>query len=219
MTNSNRETWLHAATTQLRPLFESAGLILPEHIHLSIGFPSKMALSTKKRRIGECWSFNASKDKNYHIFISPLLSDALQVLGTLVHELVHAAVGCDCGHKGAFVKGAKAVGLTGPWTATGETEELKAKLAGVIDIIGQYPHGALTAAMLNRKKQPTRLIKVVCPSGCKSEMEVGKKGKTKLVTYSARMTQVHIDAFGPPRCGSCNERMVEEDAKESEADD
>ena len=218
MTNSNRETWLQAATSQLRPLFESAGMTLPDYIHLSIGFPSKMALSTKKRRIGECWSYNVSKDKNYHIFVSPLLSDAVQVLGTLVHELVHAAVGCDCGHKGAFVRGAKAVGLTGPWTATGETEELTAKLNDIINVIGPYPHGALTAAMLNRKKQPTRLIKVVCPLGCKSEMEVGKKGKTKLVLYSARMTQVHLDAFGAPLCGNCNERMVEEDAEREDED-
>ncbi len=36
----------------------------------------------------------------------------------LLHEMIHAAVGIDAGHKGPFKRAAIAVGLAGPMTAT-----------------------------------------------------------------------------------------------------
>jgi hypothetical protein len=99
----NREAWLHAAVDLMRPLFHAKGKPIPETVQVSTGWPSKSALSNKSRRIGECWDASAASDKQPHIFISPILDNekSCRVLDVLHHELIHAAVGCACGHKGA----------------------------------------------------------------------------------------------------------------------
>ena len=77
----------------LRPDFEAIGAPLPEKIRVSCGFPSKSALANKARRIGECWGVESSEDKSFQVFVSPLLKESVEVTATLVHELVHTAVG------------------------------------------------------------------------------------------------------------------------------
>lgn len=158
-----REEWLIELTRKLRSYFENAGYPLPEKIRASCGFPSKGALATKARRIGECWSCESSDDKHFETFVSPLLSDALEVAATQVHELCHAAVGPECGHKKPFRGAMKAVGLEGKPTATNAGPELTAHLQKLIAEIGPYPHAKLTKAG-GLKKQGTRMLKLECPS-------------------------------------------------------
>jgi hypothetical protein len=80
----------------------------------------------------------------------------------LVHELVHVTVGIEAGHRGAFVKCARAVGLVGPWTSTKAGPQLARSLSELAGELGKYPHGSLEHMTDGRKKQPTRLIKVEC---------------------------------------------------------
>jgi hypothetical protein len=42
MAGLNREAWLEALLEKLRPLFSEAGYPLPEQVHVSVGWPSKM---------------------------------------------------------------------------------------------------------------------------------------------------------------------------------
>src|SRR5690606_40933556 len=91
----NREDWLQRATLELRDRFTAAEFPLPEKLHLSVGFPAKGGLGARKRVVGQCWPGTVSADGVHHIFISPLLGDAVEVLAVLVHELVHAAVGTE----------------------------------------------------------------------------------------------------------------------------
>jgi len=98
-THTLRDQWFAAALKGLKPLFADIGYPLTaEVIRISAGFPSKGARSLKSRRIGECWDATAIADGVCQIYISPVLVDPVKVLGVLVHELVHAAVGCKCGH-------------------------------------------------------------------------------------------------------------------------
>ena len=99
-----REDWLEQMIDLLRPDFEQIGSPLPEKIRVSCGFPSKSALSPTKRRIGECWGVESSEDNSYQVFICPLLKEGVEVSATLVHELVHTAVGIECKHRGPFTK-------------------------------------------------------------------------------------------------------------------
>lgn len=89
----NREQWLMSCAEQLRPAFEAAGKPLPALFKVSIGFPSKRALSASHQRIGECWSPSASVDNVHQILISPIIGDGLRAADVLVHELCHAAPG------------------------------------------------------------------------------------------------------------------------------
>lgn len=197
---ADREGWLLELTRRLRPYFENAGYPLPEKIRASCGFPSKGALATKSRRIGECWSCESSDDKHFETFVSPLLDNVLEVAATQVHELCHAAVGTECGHKKPFRMAMKAVGLEGKPTATKAGEALKAHLQKLIDEIGSYPHAKLTKAS-GPKKQTTRMLKLECP----------KCG------YMCRTTKKWIEV-GVPTC-PCGEKMRAALPDEEEGED
>lgn len=196
-----REDWLEQMITKLRPDFDKIGSPLPEKIRVSCGFPSKSALANKARRIGECWGVESSEDKSFQVFISPLLKDGIEVAGTLVHELVHCAVGIDCKHRGPFPRVAKAVGLEGKMTETTVGETLQARLKQLIDELGVYPHARLIASN-KPKTQSTRMLKVVCTQ-CECVV---------------RMTRKWLDEAGVPTCG-CGGEMVEEGGSEEGGDD
>jgi hypothetical protein len=164
-----REAWLEYAIVLCREYFAERGYTIPEKVRCTCGWPSRSALATKKRRIGECWSLKSSEDGTIEMFISPLIAQAHDVLPVLVHELVHAVVGVECGHKGRFIECAKAVGLERPWTATSAGSDLAQVIRRWIqesDGLGRYPHAPLTANEQPRT-QTTRMLKMECPDcGC-----------------------------------------------------
>jgi hypothetical protein len=185
---TTREAWLHAGIESMRPLFLNAGNPLPGAVHVSVGFPSVGGLARKRRRLGECWSSAASKDGNHHIFVSPLLNDAIEILDVLTHELVHSAVGTPAGHGPVFRRAALALGLQGPMRSATAGPDLRAQLAALATRLGDLPHAGLFCDP-TRKKQSTRLLKVDCPD----------------CGYVARITARWI-AAGLPTC-PCGEPM------------
>lgn len=166
MNFETREAWLKEACNKLPEGLAVAGLVfptaLPSDLKVSCGFPSTRALSTKKRRIGECWR---SGEPNTQVYISPVLDTPLDVLGTLVHELLHATLPKGTGHKGLFKREMKNVGLEGKPTETTIGEALSHCLNDLAGELGVYPHKAITASELERKKQTTRLrlYECACP--------------------------------------------------------
>jgi len=195
----NRESWLTMVIGRLRPVFEGVQFSVPEKIRASCSWPSKSGLAQKKRCIGEAWSAENSGDHSFEVFISPVLKDPLEVAATLVHELVHCAVGLEEKHRGLFSKCARAIGLEGKMIETVAGENLKAQLQQITDEIGPYPHAELKHSNAP-PKQGTRMRKVVCTEcGC-----------------IVRMTRRWMDDAGLPTCG-CGVAMaiVDEESCES----
>lgn len=155
-----REAWLQALAEAVRPWFVDIGLTVPE-VRIGVGFTSKGARS---KRIGECWHPEASADGVPQVFVHPSTSEPLDVAGTVLHELVHAAVGPGHKHGPVFKAPAVALGLEGRMTSTHVGDALAARLAPVLDSLGPYPHGALTPGFTgsNGPKQTTRMHKVEC---------------------------------------------------------
>lgn len=135
-----REAWLHAAADQLRPLFAAKGYTLPD-CKISCGFAST---GVRSGHIGQCWSRRSSPEGMNQIFISPALEDPVEVLDTLVHELVHAVDDCQHKHGKEFKKMALRLGLKGPMRSAGAGPELKAKLQALAQGLGAYPHARLS---------------------------------------------------------------------------
>jgi predicted RNA-binding Zn-ribbon protein involved in translation (DUF1610 family) len=158
--HDTREAWLKDLAQRLRPMFKLAKYPLPKEVRFSCGWPSTRPFSETKRVIGECW-FPQGPKGYANIFISPYLADEIEVGATLVHELVHAAVGKKCGHKGPFIRCMDAIGLVGKPTETEAGPELQQRLNKLMKSIGKYPHEKLNKS--GRKKQTTRLIKLTCP--------------------------------------------------------
>ena len=144
--NKTREQWLNSAAGRLAKLLKQHEAEVPEKTLISVGFPKGHG----PRAIGQAWP---PQQDAHHIFISPKLVEPIAVLGTLLHELIHVAVGCEHGHKGPFRKVARAVGLKGKLTATvvEAGTDLAETLEKMSEALGEYPHKALVPVASGRK--------------------------------------------------------------------
>jgi hypothetical protein len=191
---STREEWLVAAIAAVTPRFEEAEAVIPP-VRVSVGWPG--GRGKKGTVIGQCWPSSASRDGVVQVFVSPVLDDAVRVLDVLMHELVHAADDCQNGHKGPFVRIARAIGLEGKPTATVAGDDLREDLEAILGELGPYPHAALGRPMDGAdgpKKQGTRMLKVECAEGS---------------GYTVRTTRKWLDEYGAPLCPCHQETMVE----------
>jgi hypothetical protein len=113
-----RDRWLLRVMEGFVGWFEQLGAALPDNIRIACSWPSRGGTGRVKRVVGQCWPWRLSNDGTYEIFISPTLDDAIDVAGTLLHELIHAALGCEGGHGPRFRYLALALGLEGRMTST-----------------------------------------------------------------------------------------------------
>lgn len=189
--HATREAWLNAAVEALRPVFLTlAQAELPAELLVSVGWPGGKSI---RKVIGQCWAASTAAGTP-HLYVSPMLgADPVDLLGCLVHELIHAWDDCKSQHKGAFLKAFRALGMTGKATECAVGDELRPILADIAAQLGAYPHKAVTLAEVDAQpKQTTRMLKVEC----------GADG------YTVRMTRKWLDELGAPTC-PCGERMVE----------
>jgi hypothetical protein len=196
---ATREAWLMTAIETFRPVFaEKTGEELPEKIRVSTGWTKR----ARKGSIGWTWISGAAEDKVNNVFISPEISDSVEVLAVLLHELIHVADDCEHGHTGAFKKMWQALGFTGKATCSTPGEELKDHLEAMTLIMGDYPHakmltGAEGGKTSGPKKQGTRMIKVSCED----------------CGYTVRTTKKWLEV-GPPACPLHGSMIPELDAGE-----
>ena len=106
----------------LRPIFLEQGFNVPLEIQVSCGFPST---GIRSGHIGQCWPSACCSNTSNQIFISPILDDSLEVLDTLIYELVHAVDDCAHKHGREFKKIALKIGMTGPMRSAGAGPQLK----------------------------------------------------------------------------------------------
>jgi hypothetical protein len=192
-TFETREAWLTEAIESLRTdIFAARDLEIPAY-RVSVGWPG--GRGKKSNVVGQCWNTAQTEDGTAAIFISPTVKDPVEVLSILVHEIIHAIDDCVSGHRGAFVKMFRKVGMVGKATQSAAGEELSAQLASVAETLGAYPHAAIKKGQsgAGEKKQSTRMLKVVC-----LDEDCG---------YSLRTTRQWLDV-GLPTC-ACGEEMAE----------
>ncbi len=139
-----REAWLTAATHLLAAHFlplADGKTKLPEKWACSCGFPYR-----SKEAIGQCFPPTLSADGTTHMFVCPTQAEPVRVLDILLHEMGHAAVGCDKGHKKEFKAFCEEVGLSGKATVTVAEPgtELHTKLTRIAAQLGPYPHAPPT---------------------------------------------------------------------------
>jgi hypothetical protein len=163
-----RESWLQKGILELTSLFQAKGYIVPACL-VSCGFASS---GTKLNHIGQCWSRKSSSAEINQIFISPVLSDPVEVLDTLLHELIHAVDDCEHKHGKEFKKMALRLGMKGPMRSAGAGPELRAVLETISLKLGPYPHSQLKVSRFTRTNHPRPSAK--CPE-CKYQVPMFKK--------------------------------------------
>ena len=177
---TTREEWLNAAAERLNAVIAEKTELKPSRkVLVSTGWPRR---DRSGKVVGQCWKKGVGSGTN-HVFVSPTLSTATDVLPVLLHELIHAADDCQSQHKGAFRRAWKALGFTGKPTESTPSPELRAALRALAGELGKYPHDRLYP-LGDEKKQTTRMLKVVCEEcGC-----------------VIRMTKTWIEEVGCPTC-------------------
>jgi hypothetical protein len=158
---TTREAWLLGLTDAIRPWYEELGLTVPD-VRVSVGFSSK---GSRSKVIGECWHGESADDGQPQVFIHPGLDTPEGVAATVVHELIHAALGPGKKHGPAFKAPAVALGLEGRMTATVPGDALLDRLRPVLLDLGPYPHARLLSGGARTDgppKQSTRMRKAEC---------------------------------------------------------
>jgi hypothetical protein len=138
------EVWLNEAVELLRPSFSDAGYEIPP-VHLSVGFSTDgYNPKAKKNTIAICYARRMNVDGINEIYISPIIYEPVDVLGILVHELVHAVDDCKSGHGEPFQKIAAALkcgdNLSVPLMEFRETVQRHRAIA---DKLGRYPRSGV----------------------------------------------------------------------------
>ncbi|HZU68791.1 MAG TPA: hypothetical protein VFA09_16050 [Ktedonobacteraceae bacterium] len=161
-----REAWLQGAAAFLMDYLVERDLPRVE-VRVSCGWPVRGGVSRRRTVIGQCFPPTASRDGKPQIFISPLLSDSLDVLGVLLHELIHACFGCRFGHGKEFSQAARRAGLAGPPTATTVGDALRPVLVAYVQQVGSYPHAAITVKPKEKVGSRLRLYQCSCEPAVK----------------------------------------------------
>jgi hypothetical protein len=184
-----REQWLKMAEAHMQPWITQLGYVYPANTRVSCGFPKSS--KGKNNSIGQCWTSAVSEDKTHEMFICPTQANPLRVCDILLHEMVHATIGVEHGHKRPFIKLARWLGLEGKITATVAGKDLGERIAKLLAAMPPYPHAPMHPTARTAPKQVTALLKVACPH----------------CGYIARVTAKWLDTIGAPICPCQNEPM------------
>jgi hypothetical protein len=162
-----REQWLNRSVDILFDVILTDEVIAPytaPPVRVSV---APMA----SKRLGVCHVRRISDDGHNEIFITAHIDDSIEILGVLVHELIHALDDCASGHRNYFAKVARAAGLEGKFTATTAGPQLREVLESAVKILGPIPHAKLN---LKPKEKGRNNNKIVCDS-CGFQANLSRK--------------------------------------------
>lgn len=177
-----REEWLKRGVRTLRPLLRKAGITMRDRWQVS------MSLTSTRHAIGQCWYEGSSQSgQTANILISPELGDPVDVLDTLLHEMVHAALPLGTHHGAPFRRACADIGLTkGKPTEASAGPELRAVLERVSAFLGPFPHDAMVVKGTGKRGTKGGYW----PVFCSPEDE----------RYRVQISAKALEAYGPPTC-------------------
>ena len=99
-----------------------------------------------------------------HVFVSPVLDVQADVLGCLLHELVHAALPAKVKHGGAFRRACTTLGFVGKPSSNSPGPELTERINVLVGDLEAYPHVKLDPKLLPKPQRGRlRLYECSCP--------------------------------------------------------
>lgn len=184
-----REEWLKRAVRTLRPLLRKAGIKMRSRWQVS------MSLTGKKSAIGLCcYEVHSQSGQTVNIMICPSLGNPVDVLDTLVHEMIHASLPFGAHHGPKFKRACDCIGLIGKPTSAHAGPVLRSELERVAKYLGPFPHDAF-------------VFKTKVKSGTKGGYWPVFNSPTD-PRYRVQISQKALDKFGPPICPLTGEPMV-----------
>jgi len=139
---SEREAWLSKAVVAINAeVFIPLKLPMVEKWAISCGWVK----GSSAKAVATCVDPVCSVDGITELFVAPTEIGAINVLGHITHEMIHAIVGQDQKHDGNFIVVCRALDMVPPWTKTGPVPGTKCGQAmeRIAALLGPYPHSAL----------------------------------------------------------------------------
>lgn len=195
---------------------------LHDKLKVSRGYPPVNALKNRGRVVGVCIDPTVSLGGFTEIFVSPYVSEPMEMLSVLVHELGHAVQGNKVGHGPAFTEYCKEVGLAPPANPmTGRHDEFKGWQLGtvvapgspleqtlqeILDELPPFPGAGLNLTEVEKQraasKAKTLMLKMYCDNPqCPGFLSSGK-------VNVSRTTWSNVRIFGCDTCTSCGKIKV-----------
>jgi len=193
----NREDWMQQIGDAilddiLMPHAEKLDLDRPQ-----VGYMTSFPPAVRKPEavLGFCMSRDCSTDRVNRVSLNPGIDDSLKAAAVLTHELIHAILDNQDGHKLRFAKIAKAVGFAVPLDQFNPTPALFDALQPYIDFLGPIPTDAVLLPSYRAKpKQKSRQIKCEC-SACGFTFRAPMKQLIKLHAESPCPVCEEIDTL------------------------
>ena len=187
----DRESWLKRVVEIVeQDILNEHQASMPEKWEISCGFAGNA------KAIGVAFSNTACKDgETYQIFISPILgnNDKVNLMQTILHEMLHCVATIEVGHKGEFKRLARAIGLEGRLTHTyvSDTNPLAELLLKCYNKVGvEYPHKEIIPEVKEKKERVKNFVNLV------SEDNPEYVVKMKKSVFEA--VGVPVDPYGKP---------------------
>lgn len=180
----NREDWITQAGEAIlddivMPAFAACKLDFerPKVAYMR-SFPP--AVRNPETVAGFCMARKCSDAGKNEISVSPFVADSETALATLAHELIHAVLDNQDGHKGRFLKVARYIGFESPVDELHASQALTDTLQPYHDYLGDIPADKLTLADTRvKKKQTNRQLKCECTE-CGFTFRASKTQLTRL---------------------------------------
>lgn len=155
-----REEWLFAGYNELHSYFRTLGYKLPDNVRFALSFTS----GGKRGMEGECWHSEFSADNTFEIIVKADRDDPVEILGILVHQLVHTLLPPEAKHGKTFRDIALRVGMEGRMSHALPAPPLRERLTAVADALGPLPHAKLDllSGAIGTKKSGAKMLKVEC---------------------------------------------------------
>jgi len=132
----NRQEWLQSATDMAKNIMKTKGITIPE---VRVGFAP-----LKGKSAGICFIKSASYDDINEIFIDTEKKESeIDILGVLVHELIHASSNNEEKHGLLFKEKAVSLGLGGKMKSTVITDDFKDIFEIPLKEIGPFDYGMM----------------------------------------------------------------------------
>jgi hypothetical protein len=209
--NIKAEEWLKLLVDECLNMLNNAGIDTKQHtgagveIHISDTRGRKRVTNNQKgsHALGLCYAKSSSTGNKRVIEVDRETDDLWETIDTVAHEVTHAVLDENEGHKGRFPKLVKDLfKLGGKPTSTRPTEEMKELFYDFLVANGGYPHIAFRP---RHRKQTTRMVKVwctdfTCVGGTEKSM---LQGIGFIFRASSKAIQNAVDAGRSLTCPVC----------------
>ncbi len=186
--DQTREEWLMRAARMILDHVATLGYRPTGTVKTSLGV---LTAGRKAIPLGVCYHSVASEGAYREIFINPGITDPRKLLGILTHEIGHAVLDDDVGHRAPFRAFCSAVGFdfreTGKAANAHDGNQWWEWIEPIAERLGPMPHKKLNLdrPQGEKKKQTTRMLLLECPC-CGIKVRAARSVMAEIVENTGR---------------------------------